>query len=331
MSARPSLPTGASAVNASEGDYLSDYSERDAKWDSHRSNTQTVGNLYGDTARYSRLSNRMAVCSTSLDFAWSQPDLGGDTRLKLRSAKFCKVRHCPVCQWRRSMRNTRKVFERLPVLEAEHPKLRWLFLTLTVKNPRMDKLRATIAAMSAAWKRMIERKGWPAVGWLRAVEVTRGLDGNPHPHFHVLMAVKPSYFKKNYISQDAWLQLWRDCMRDPTITQVDIRVVKPKDKGGDLAAAVVETLKYAFKPEDVMRDAEFLYGLTEQLHKMRFLACGGALKGLLKDNPSNDEMIAGEECGSDIDKISPSVRFKWMKKERRYKSYRQSKNNGDSK
>ncbi|WP_170869787.1 protein rep, partial [Shigella sonnei] len=25
------------------------------------------------------------------------------TRLRLREAHFCRVRHCPVCQWRRSL------------------------------------------------------------------------------------------------------------------------------------------------------------------------------------------------------------------------------------
>ena len=123
------------------------------------------------------------------------------------------------------MRNTRKVFERLPALEAERPNLRWLFLTLTVKNPEMSNLRATIADMNKAWQRMIQRKEWPALGWLRAVEVTKGQDGNPHPHFHVLMCVKPSYFSHGYIKQETWLQIWRDCMRDQSITQVDIRVV----------------------------------------------------------------------------------------------------------
>ena len=217
------------------------------------------------------------------------------------------------------MRNTRKVFERLPALEAEHPNLRWLFLTLTVKNPTMDNLRSTIVSMNAAWKRMIERKDWPAVGWLRTVEVTLGQDGNPHPHFHVLMCVKPSYFSHGYIKQETWLQIWRDCMRDQSITQVDIRVVKPKNKGGDLFAAVVETLKYSFKPSDVMRNPEFLYGLTDQLHKMRFLATGGLLKGLLKDEVSNKEMIVGDDSTSEeVDPAKPLLVFKWRKTDRRY-------------
>jgi plasmid rolling circle replication initiator protein Rep len=318
VSTKSSLQTGAPSVNALGASFLSDFSERDAKWDSHRSNTQSVGTLYGETAKYSRLANRMRACATSLAFAWSQPDPQGETRLKLKSAKFCKVRHCPVCQWRRAMRNVRKVFERLPALEAENPKLRWLFLTLTVKNPEMADLRSTLVAMNLAWNRFIQRKEWPAVGWLRAVEVTRGGDGKPHPHFHVMLCVKPSYFKKHYLSQQTWLQLWRDCMRDQTITQVDVRVVKPKEQGGNLSAAVVETLKYSFKPEDVMQDAEFLFGLTDQLHKMRFLASGGSLKGILKDSVSDAEMIAGDEASADPDQAAPILTFNWSPTVRKY-------------
>ncbi len=318
MVAKISLSARSPIVNTDDV-CLSDYSKKDAKWDMHRGNTQSISDLYSERAKYSKLANRMGVCSTFLALGRSDPDDCGETKLKLKEAKFCKVRHCPVCQWRRAMRNTRKVFERLPALEAEHPNLRWLFLTLTIKNPTMDNLRSTIVSMNAAWKRMIQRKDWPALGWLRAVEVTLGQDGNPHPHFHVLMCVKPSYFSgTGYIKQETWLQMWRDCMRDQSIMEVDIRVVKPKNKGGNLGAAVVETLKYSFKPEDVMRDPEFLYGLTDQLHKMRFLACGGSLKGLLKENVSNKEMIVGDETTEEVDQAKPLLVFKWRKTDRRY-------------
>ena len=320
MCTKISLPITSNAVNIDGGVYLSDYAPKE-NWDKHRGNTETVGALYGERAQYSRLANRMHSCSLVLEFGETVSTRYGEFKRRLIAAKFCKVRHCPMCQVRRAMRNTAKVFERLPELEAQHPKLRWLFLTLTVKSPPMQDLRATILAMNKAWHRLVVRKDWPAVGWLRAVEVTKGRDGNPHPHFHVLMAVKPSYFSHGYIKQDAWLQLWRDVMRDQSITQVDIRVVKPKEKGGKLGAAVAETLKYAVKPEDLMRDPQFLYGLTEQLHKMRFLACGGLLKGLLKDNPTNDELVAGGEGSGEIDPTRPPVVFNWVRQERRYKSY----------
>jgi len=215
------------------------------------------------------------------------------------------------------VRNTRRVFERLPLLEDQLPGVRWLFLTLTVKNPPMAELRETLNRMNQAWQRLSQRQEWPAVGWLRAVEVTKGQDGNPHPHFHVMLAVKPSYYGKRYIKQQRWLELWREAMHDDTITQVDIRAVKDKTGQGDLKAAIVETLKYAYKPEDTFNDSAFLYGLTDQLHKMRFLASGGILKGILKEDPSNAEMLAGDEPKESAD-TGEVMLAKWNRSVKRY-------------
>jgi len=309
------IPCPASVKGPETPVFLSDVSAKDAPWDKHRSATQTVGTLYGITSKYSNKANRMASCSTLLLFAKQKP--GAKRQLRLAKACFCKCRFCPTCQWRRAMRNTRKVFERLPLLEDQLPNVRWLFLTLTVKNPQMADLRETIKRMNEAWIKLSHRKEWPAVGWLRAVEVTKGQDGNPHPHFHVMLAVKPSYYGKRYITQQRWLELWREAMRDDTITQVDIRAVKDKTGRGDLKAAIVETLKYSFKPEDTFNDTNFLYGLTDQLHKMRFLASGGILKGILKDELSNAEMLAGDEPKESAD-TGEVMLCKWNRSVKRY-------------
>ena len=106
-------------------------------------------------------------------------------------------------------------------------------------------------------------------------------------------------------------------MRDDTITQVDIRAVKDKTGQGDLKAAIVETLKYAYKPEDTFNDSAFLYGLTDQLHKMRFLASGGILKGILKEELSNAEMLAGDEPKESAD-TGEVMLAKWNRSVSRY-------------
>ena len=37
-----------------------------------------------------------------------------------------------------------------------------------------------------------------------------------HPHFHVILAVKPSYFTRDYIKHDEWLDMWRTATGDIT-------------------------------------------------------------------------------------------------------------------
>jgi plasmid rolling circle replication initiator protein Rep len=285
-----------------DGEFLSSFSAKDAKWDKHRSNTLEIGRIYDANEQFTRLGDRMHGCSNTLTFRRAHDADTGEIKIKLINAMFCCVRHCPVCQWRRSMRNTARFFAKLPDLREQFPKHRWLFLTLTVKNCDPTDLRATIKTMNSAWKRLIERKDWPGDGWARSVEVTRNeSDGTAHPHFHALLMVKPSYFSQNYIAQAEWADRWQSALRVDYTPVVDVRAVKAKREGETIEAAIVETLKYSTKVEDAFRDPEWLYTITEQLHKMRFIATGGALKDILKDEISQEEMIVGDETAPDED------------------------------
>jgi plasmid rolling circle replication initiator protein Rep len=327
---------------------LSEVSEKDAKWDKHRGNTQTIGALYDRAAdpKLERLGERMAECSGLLRFGQAVDMETGEVSIKLDRATFCKVRHCPVCQWRRGMRNVARFYDRLPGLMAAHPKARWLFVTLTVKNPGMGDLRSTLASMNRAWQRLIQLDSsdpdgfkWPAKGFIRTTEVTKGKDGNPHPHFHALLMVPPSYFKGGvYISQERWAEAWKKSLRADYVPMVHVQAVKAKsvkakeaeasgDKAAALSAAVAETLKYSVKPEDMLTDAAFLFGITEQLAKLRFLATGGILKDWLKEEASNDEMIQTGEETEDAAKVQPdlpSLSFGWQPGERKYRRIKAS-------
>lgn len=86
----------------SEDKFLSDYSPRDAVWDTQRTLTDSVGGIYQTAAEFERYALRMASCSGLLRFGWSTIMETGETRLRLRSAQFCRVRHCPVCQWEKN-------------------------------------------------------------------------------------------------------------------------------------------------------------------------------------------------------------------------------------
>jgi plasmid rolling circle replication initiator protein Rep len=312
---------------------LCEFSEKDKKWDYHRSNTQKVGNLYSKESDFEKLAARMAQCSYFLNFHELTNADTGELSLKLFQANFCHVRHCPVCQWRKGMRQQARFFERIPSVIDEYPQSAWLFLTLTVKNPEMQDLRTTLQSMNKAFQRLSQRKDWPAIGYIRTTEITLGQDGNPHPHFHCLLMVKKSYFKGGvYLSQESWSNMWRECLRVDYQPMVDIRKVRAtsekallaeKEEGvlAGLRAAVVETLKYAVKPEDTLKSPAFLYGVTTQLHKLRFLATGGILKDFLKDDVSDDEMIdtGAEEEPQDTPEAAPTVLFSWHKTESKYR------------
>lgn len=307
---------GEGSTSPCSDDYLSDCSPKDKPWDTHKASADRVAVIYAQDAEFRRLGTRVLDCSGFLSFARIADQETGELSLKLRGARFCRVRHCPVCQWRRSMMWQAKFYQALPAIQEAYPGARWLFLTLTVRNCPVDALRATLGAMSDGWNRLRLRSELkPVVGWVRTTEVTRGGDGSAHPHFHCLLMVGPSYFTgRQYVKQARWTELWQECARLDYKPMVDVRAVK-----GDLSKAVQETLKYAVKPADMEADGEWLLELTRQVHKLRFIATGGALKDVLKPEAeiTNDDMIGAETSqeGEDFGKVS----FGWDRPARRYK------------
>lgn len=283
---------------------LSEISEKDKKWDYHRSDTQTVGQIFGYNPDFQKWAERMAECSTFLLF---QKD--GDA-LRLSQSFFCHVRHCPVCQWRKSLYWKAMLHKMLDVLLPQYPTHRFVFLTLTVENCAVAELRDTLKTMNKAWARFIERKEFRAVvdGWVRTTEVTRDNthpNTHAHPHFHAILMVKASYFTHGYIRQDRWAELWKLSLRADYVPVVDVRAVRPKASAvasGEymdaVRYAVAEVMKYSVKPSDMIGDGslsahEWFYEFCNQVKKLRFVATGGILKDILKniDKITDEQMV----------------------------------------
>lgn len=293
--------------------YLSDVSPQDKPWDKHRGFADRVESHYAGS-KFERYSERVSFCSQLLEFGLHATD--DDTiKLKLRGAKFCRVRHCPVCQWRRSLMWKAKAYQVLPKIMSHYPTHRWLFMTLTQKNVPITDLRETLTQMNKGFERMVKRKMFPAIGWLRSMEVTRGRDGNAHPHFHCLLMVPASYFSHGYIKQHEWVELWRDCMRLDYNPVMDIQAVK---HGTSPSSLIPEVLKYCTKESDMVADREWFLELTTQLHKMRAIATGGVLKEFLKELEKEPDDLTGadeNEVGEDYGRLL----FGWRRGEKKYK------------
>ena len=112
-----------------------------------------------------------------------------------------------------------------------YPKGRFLFLTLTIKNVSGKELNKTISEMGRGFNRLMKYKKVDKniLGYLRATEVTYSNEHeNYHPHLHVLLFVKSTYFarKDDYLTQDDWTKLWAKAMKLDYTPVVDIRTVK---------------------------------------------------------------------------------------------------------
>ncbi|MGB9618566.1 MAG: protein rep [Desulfomonilaceae bacterium] len=327
------LPVSQQDAKRPELEFLSDSSPRDASSDEHKAWADRMADALA-AGGLKREAARVRDCAEALFFQLVA-DEHGELHFRLRSAPYCHYRHCPICQWRRSLRSNSVVMSALPRILEKHPTARFAMLTLTVRNCAVYDLRRTILAMNRGRKRLIERKGWPALGWICAVEVTRAKDDSAHPHFHLLLMLPASYFGKGYVPTKEWSRRWREAMRLDYDPVVDIRVVKPKagvkeaaegteGQGRLLAvrAAVAEVVKYAVKAKDLLSGGpEWLREYVDQVRSLKFLTSGGALKGILKaaDEDEKEDLVhVNGKDDSEEFKPFDNVIFHWRKKHKRY-------------
>lgn len=310
-----------------ENKHLSDVSPKDKIWNKHRASSDLVRDTYLRLG-YERHAERITQCSKILEFAkvLSKDELA----YKLKSARFCRHRHCIVCQWRRTLKWNARFFKAMPNILRDYPKHRFIFLTLTIKNCDITDLRDTINLMNIAWKRLIQRKNFPAEGFVKSLEVTKGKDDLAHPHFHILMMVPGSYFSKagGYLSHEKWKELWKKSLRISYEPTVNIKSVSSKGKGS-LIDALRETLKYSLKPEDLIVDTKtlkpaqvkdkdkWLGELTKQLHKVRAVSLGGIFKNYLSDEELNDLINIDEESDG-LDVSEERYFFDWIQEVKEY-------------
>lgn len=277
---------------------------RTVPWHAHKANAMALS--YPVEEVDPAAAFRLRRCAERLSF--TRDETG---QLRLHQAYFCRFRLCPMCQWRRSLKMHGQVKQCLEYLAAErqqsgHKPYRYILLTLTVPNCPGAALGRTLDLIQNAWKRLQRRAEYKAaiIGNVRCVEITYNRKADTyHPHIHALLAVSPSYFSRTYISHDRWLNLWRECTGDPSITQVDVRKTT-----GD-AAAVAEVTKYATKasnmlhPGDNKRNCEVVQTLMLHCRNRRFAGWGGVLRtahqALHLDDVEDGDLIHTGDAAAD--------------------------------
>lgn len=183
-------------------------------------------------------ASRLRACATVLSFKEYS-----DGTKKLDSMNSCRVRLCPICSWRRSLKNFYNNLRVAQWLEDNEPG-EWIHLTLTIRNCTGNELGNTIDKMMYAFNKFTKNVNVKKVvrGYYRGLEVTHDVneyitresyerrkkylkslgykvgDKNPtfdlyHPHFHVLLNVSKSYFKsRDYMSLEAWGEAWQQAL-----------------------------------------------------------------------------------------------------------------------
>lgn len=267
---------------------------------------------------------RVVDCSTFLEFGVTK-----SSNLKLLKANFCKVRLCPMCAWRRSLKIFGQVSKVMDYVERNY-NYRYIFLTLTVKNCYGEDLKNTLDLMTKSFNKLSERKAFKQAvkGYFRSLEITYNKKDNTyHPHFHLILAVNKNYFTddRTYLSQEKWTNLWKESLKVDYTPVVDVRRVKSKNK--DFGKVVAETAKYTVKADDYLikdEDGKIDEGLTDNvvktldkaLHRKRLVSFGFIFKEIHKMLKLDDTEDGSLENTDNEDKLRDDLtdiilRYQW--------------------
>jgi plasmid rolling circle replication initiator protein Rep len=295
-------------------------SPKDKSWQDKKLLNETISQLYSES-QYEKYSARLTSCANYLTFKQWANNESGEVKLKLNRVFLCKVRHCPCCSWSRSRVWKRRLCEGMPKMMTDYPSTRFIFLTLTVPNCHISELRKTLQGMSKAFDKLMQRRGVKnnVLGYVRSMEVTRNAEtGYAHPHFHVLLAVKPSYFGKGYITQATWVSYWQESLGTIENRIVDVRAIKPNPKYKNdplgLASSILEVAKYCVKHTDMIVDRDWLIEMTTQLNATKHVVLGGLIKRYVNSSePSEEDILKGHDEENEEPENEDLIFFYWNK------------------
>ena len=240
-------------------------------------------------------------------------------RKHIKRATLCRDRFCPICGWRLSMKRYVKMLKIINGLMKQNKDCEWQFVTLTVKNCKIEELKDTMQEMSRTWNSIASSKPFKRniLGTARSVEITYNQRTKEfHPHYHILTIWKPDFTPSNLIV-DKWMSSIRLTVSEKaqcTESIKNLHYTEEKDSEEDIKNAILEVYKYSIKDNELLEmPLKTLKILNFQLKGKRMTSLTGIIKQYAKtigaDNleeldEDEQEEIVCKDCGSaDIIKI----------------------------
>lgn len=250
---------------------------------------------------------KISQCGT---FIRLQPSADDSAVVQLTSSNLCRVRLCPMCEWRLSLR--RYVALRAAV-DYLGDSCAWLHLVLTVPNVSGAELSGAISALYARFRTFWrDKRPLPWLGYYRGLEITYNAARDDfHPHLHCLIAVDPKYFKSRHYRSQADLQKQWGAI---------VYVKRLRDLGHGIA----EVVKYACKPLHVSDDlppaaAAAAYDvLARALHGRRMVQAGDCVREALRTVGQLDALDSMDGGADQTDDTRASFGFYWHFGENKY-------------
>ena len=239
------------------------------------------------------------------------------------SAKLCRDRVCPICQWRLARK---RAFEMLQCLDDmnENGEYKYQFLTLTQKNVKVSFLRDEIKKMNEAWKRVISsnKKNKPA-GCARVMEITYNeKEETFHPHQHIIIAWEKGQAPYKRLE---WQERWKSALGIGYTPICRLQAIKPQKEHVKYTKAVLETFKYSLKANDLLKmPNEIFDSFLDAISRTRVCSYTGIFKKTRQKLKLNEDTEIEEndseetQCDNCGAKLSEMV-FRWSFANKEYK------------
>lgn len=261
--------------------------------------------IQGKREKSEAIKQRLKECASFVTFADNL----------IINANFCKDKFCPVCAWRRSLKNYSINFKTLNHITETNQCDKFAMLTLTIKNVKAEEVKTAVEHLQYAIKKLQLQTKWKKhiQGAIKSVEITYNSKENTyHPHVHLIIAFKKDYFIENYISQAEFTTMWQNALKSDYTPIVDIRAIKPKkDKKGteSMAGAVAEISKYPLKISSMLETVtgDDFFRIYDALEHKRLLSRSGIFKTAIKELGINEkkEILVDElPDGAEIEHVT---------------------------
>lgn len=244
---------------------------------------------------FRKMAKRIEACAVTFHARVVTPP-GEPTRLELSHRRDCKAPICQLSARSRSRKLRKKILAIIDRVQAAHPKVTFVLLTVTTVNRPWAELPAMLDDQARGIDRFFKL---PEVkraftGAIIASEIAcRGTDSAPEAgaHAHILLACHDDYFIREgadirYLSQQRITVLFQRALRVDYRPIVWIERVKARDGSTGPASvrkAVAELAKYVCKGADLVKktsagleaDPHVIRVLARTLHRRRMLRLTG--------------------------------------------------------
>jgi hypothetical protein len=205
--------------------------------------------------------------------------------LAFKSARFCRVRGCPMCEWRRSRRIAKLVARAVEKLEIK-PNDKWQQLGVSIHPIPVSELSRGLDDLCNGFSRLSQLKAWRIQGGFRFIQL-QWMEDMVQPSIQFLGLFPARMMGKNYISKDKWTKLWVQSVRHESVPEADTQ------NFGAIPFVYVahksKLLAWRSLNLELCPDTSFVLGFQE-IHRRKFLTATGCFRDTFtqKKEPSRE-------------------------------------------